>query len=604
MKRRIRHVRSRGQIMVILAVGTLVLLAFTGFALDLAQYLIFRAQLRRAVDAAAIAAASHFRGQYSSVSQMRDGMERAAKEVLALNGFDVSSVEIVTSIDTTPTVVCDDPASDATTVPDKYICFPRQRKKVWVKASVVYHTAFIRLFGFKTITVTASAVGESASMDVVLIIDISSSLAYGHGSDPTKPDHELDDPYACNQHPNDFTNGCLPFEYIRSAAKQFARKILDLSCVDPTDPTNCMEQDRLSIVVFSTGWESDPGNFRGTFVVRNSYGHPWFRKRSEVLAKLNSLKVYDPGVTTKEWVDAGALAWPGSARHYTRDGTVGGEICAGPGDSPCEYVRNVCLPFAAGIDDISTCMSTNLGGALQLARSVLSTDFRSDALRVVILLSTGVPNATFADTDGHEPPVDDTDPPQWKTTLTSTQLHQLPFGYCPPDTQYSWKHPSWGIPDYGQCRDLDVAYLSGGRWKPQRRTNMSDVDFDAEDYAYYYVDAIACPQDATEASARGCAVKGMEAIMYAVGIGEEVISTDVSESGDPPAGAMFLRYAAAAGDDHDPRTDICQAEGKPFRPPASQNKQKCGNYFWIRSGSDISAVFDEIARRIFTRLSH
>ncbi len=593
-----RH--SRAQIMVILAVGTLVLLAFTGFALDLAQYLIFRAQLRRAVDAAAIAAASHFRGQYTNVSQMRNGMERAAKEVLALNGFDVSHVEVVTSIDNSPPV-CDDPATDINEVPDKYICFPRQRKKVWVKAEVTYNTAFLRLFGIKTITVTAAAVGESAAMDVVLIIDISSSLAYGHG-DPTKPDHELDDPYTCNQYPNDLTNGCLPFEYIRSAAKQFANKILDLSCADPTDPNNCLEQDRMALVVFSTGWENEPSSFRGTFVVLNNNGKPWFRKRSDVLAKLDALRVYDPGVTAKEWIDAGAPEWPGSARLYTRDGTLGGEVCAGPHDPPCEYVRNVCLPLAAGVNDISTCMSTNLGGALKLAQSVLSTDFRSDALRVVVLLTTGVPNATFADMDGYEPPIDDTDVLEWKDVLDSNEKNQLPFGYCPQDTQYSWRHPSWGIPDYGQCRDLDVAHLSGGRWVPSRRTSTSDPAFDAEDYAYYYVDALGCPNDATEASARGCATKGMEAVLFAIGIGEEVVSTDVSESGDPPAGAMFLRYAAALGDDNDPRTDVCQSQGKPFVPTGT--KQKCGNYFWIESGSDVRAVFDEIARRIFTRISH
>ncbi len=591
--------RPRAQILIILAIGTLVLIGFTGFALDLSQYLIFRANLRRAVDAAAMAAASHFRGQYTDVGQMRTGMQRAAKEVLALNGFDVTNLELVTSIDNDPDTpskpVCDDPAEDINNIPDKYLCFPRQRKKVWVKADVTYNTAFIRLFGVRTVTVSADAVGESASMDVVLVIDISGSMAYGHGADPTKPDHELDDPAECNKYPGDTAKGCLPFEYIRAAAIKFARQILDLPCNNPNNPNDCLEQDRLGIVVFSSSWENDPANNRGTFIVFTNDGKPWFRRFRDVEKKIQALRVYDPGITTKEWMDAGNPEWPGSARHYTRDGTLYGEICAGPGDAPCQYVRNVCLPYAAGIDDISTCMSTNLGGALKYAGAVLGTDFRADALRVVILLTTGVPNATPAAPD-------DKDPPQWRVKLSKAQVKQLPFGYCPKNTQYSWSNPSLGIPDYGQCRDLDVAYKSGGRWKPKRRTSFGDPNFDAEDYAYYYADALGCPADPGEAAKRGCATKGLDAVLFAIGIGDEVISTKVSQAGDPPAGAFFLRYVAALGDDNDPRTDVCQSEGKPFVPSGS--RQKCGHYFWLRRGSDIQGVFDEIARRIFTRLSH
>lgn len=584
----------RGQILVILAVGTLVLIAFTGFALDLAQFLIFRAHLRRTVDAAAMAAASHFRGQYMDAQQMRNAMALAAREVLALNNIQVSSLELWTSIDdqdptdgdlTDDPPLCDDPATDINRVPDKYLCFPRQRKKVWIRAYATFPTAFIRLFGLKEITVSAEAVGESAAMDVVLVIDISGSLAYGHGADPTAPDHPLDDPSQCNP-----VDDCRPFKYIRDAAIQFARRILDLPCANPNDPSNCLEQDRLGIVVFSTGWEEDPANFRGTFVVYANDGQPWFRRISDAEAKLQSLKVYDPGITSKEWLDAGSPKWPGVARHYTRDGTLNGPVCAGPDDAPCEYVRNVCLPYAAGISDISTCLSTNLGGALKLAGQVLSTDFRPDALRVVILLTTGVPNATFA-----SPPPDDDPPPQWRTEMTSSQISELPFGYCPPSTQYSLSDSTF--PAYGQCRDLDVA-TSGGQ--PSRRTDMNDPNFDAEDYAYYYADALGCPTKMSEAIARGCATKGLEALMFAVGIGEEVISTEVSEPGDPPAGAFFLRYVAALGDDADPSTDPCK--GKPYIP--SGDRQQCGNYYWLRSGSDIAAVFDEIARRIFTRLSH
>ncbi len=599
--RRMRN-RPRGQILIILAIGTLVLIAFTGFALDLAQYLIFRAQVRRAVDAAAMAAAAHFRGQYTNMNEMRSAMRAAAEEVLALNGFNVANMKIVTSMDG----LCDDPATDIRTVPDMYLCFPRQRKKVWVEAQVTYETAFIRLFGLKTVTVTASAVGEAASLDVVLVIDISASLAYGRGADPTKPDHEFDDPAKCNVDP---ANPCLPFEYIRRAAKQFARQILDLPCNNPSNPDDCLEQDRLAIVVFSTGWEPAP---RGTYIVMNG-SSPWFKRYRDVEPYLNNLKVYDPGVTLKDWLDAGQPAWAGVVRTYTDSNGVPCDPAQG-GD--CQYRGNSCtltLILGDGNDDVSTCTSTNIGGALREAGRVLYTDWRDDALRVVILLSTGVPNATFAtwvqpDTGdplnpprGVKPKDDYPLPPQPPGTLSSENLKELPFGYCPSSTQWSVINPGTSIPAYAQCRDLDVARYVNGRWVPSRRTNIrNDPLFDAEDYAYYYGDKLGCPSDPAEAASRGCPFPGLEAVIFTVGIGDEVVSLAASEPGDPPAGAFFLRYLAALGDDNDPTTDPCRNE--PYVPTG--NRQKCGNYFWLRQGSDVREVLDEIARRIFTRLSH
>ncbi|NPA31448.1 MAG: hypothetical protein GXO37_05555, partial [Chloroflexi bacterium] len=124
-----KRVQRKAQLLVIFAIGILAMLAFTGFALDMAQYLIYRAHLRRAVDAAAMAAASQFRSNYSTVAQMKAGMQRAAEETLALNGIQVSSMDIKTSIDVDSggLPLCDDPANDAVQVPDKYLCFPRGR---------------------------------------------------------------------------------------------------------------------------------------------------------------------------------------------------------------------------------------------------------------------------------------------------------------------------------------------------------------------------------------------------------------------------------------------------------------------------------------------
>ncbi len=582
---RFRHnYRHRAQLLIIFALGILVMLAFTGFAIDLAQYLIYRAHLRRAVDAAAMAAAGQFRSNYSTITQMKEGMRRAAEETIVLNGLDVSSMEIKTSIDTDDggTPLCDDPAQDAAQVPDMYLCFPRGRKKVWVKAEVQVPTAFMRLFGVPSFTVTADAVGEAASLDLVLALDISVSMAYD-GNSP-----EQRDPIECSKHPNDFDKGCLPFEYVRAAAKQFAKQILDLPCSDPSDPAQCMEQDRIAIVLFSTGWENDGGNYRGTFYMLAPDGSPWFRRQSDALAALDSMKIYQPALSCKAWVDAGLPDEPGVCLCY-------GDNCLADPDptlyngypDPTKGIQCM-LRVKHGYPDgdVSTCTTTNIGGALYLSAEVLKYDPRPDALWVTVLLTDGTANATG-------PSNDDVD----SDGALLDPLTTLPFGYCPDNTQYDTaSNPAMAE---AWCRDTNT----GG--SGSRRTSLTEANFDADDYARYFADYLACPPSPTGPGTpapdptNGCAVWGQGAFIYAIGMGAQVIDTSTADPGDPPPGAALLRYIAAVGDDNNPETDLCD------RPPYDTDYSRdCGNYYYRSSGADIGEVFDEIAQRIFTRLSH
>ena len=574
---------SRGQVLVIMALSIITLLAFVGLSLDMAQYLIFRARLRRAVDAAAMAAASHFRSDYTSITQMKKGMRRAAREALALNGFEVDTMQIVTSVDTDTngTPLCNDPATDIQQVPDKYVCFPWGRKKVWVQASVTIPTAFIRLVGMKTITIQADAVGEAASLDLILALDISVSMAYD-GNSPAQHD-----PVECSKHPGSFTQGCLPFEYVRAAAKEFVRKILDMPCADPTNPAQCLEQDRVAIILFSTGWEDDPAHYRGTFVLQAPDGSPWFKRQSDAMNALNNMKIYQPVHSCKEWVDSGLPDWPGVCLCY-------GPNCTAPPD-PSQYRDynpqtlqtdpSYGIPCMMDIKhngenfparDVSTCTTTNIGGALKLAGEIFDNSGRSDALWVMVLLTDGSANATG-------PAPDDTFP---LDPSADYPLGERPFGYCPQNTQHN-------LPD-DWCRDLNTAG-TGSRhaWGSSR--------FDADDYARYWADFVACsPPPDPQATPLptpppGCATWGQGAYIFAIGMGREVLRSSSSQPGDPPAGAALLRYISAVGDDNNPQTDLCT--GVPY-------SQDCGNYYYRASGSEIREVFDNIAQRIFTRLSH
>jgi len=75
---------------------------------------------------------------------------------------------------------------------------------------------------------------------------------------------------------------------------------------------------------------------------------------------------------------------------------------------------------------------------------------------------------------------------------------------------------------------------------------------------------------------------GTDVAMYAVGFGAVNL-------GEP-----LLRYIAAVGDDGDRRTDECA--GKP-------SLQSCGNYFYTNDASQLQAIFEDIASRIYTRIN-
>jgi hypothetical protein len=64
-------------------------------------------------------------------------------------------------------------------------------------------------------------------------------------------------------------------------------------------------------------------------------------------------------------------------------------------------------------------------------------------------------------------------------------------------------------------------------------------------------------------------------------------------------GEKLLRYVAGVGDDGDPDT-----------PPAYEpcfgiaTGENCGNYYFAPVGADLLEVFEAIAARIFTRITH
>ena len=191
-----RNQTSKGQIFIILAVAFLVLVAFVGLAVDSGLAFIAYGKMARAADAAALAAAAQFR-EGRSLSEMHATAENA----MAVNGVDFSNMTVE---------ICDYslPEEDQ----DPQLCPQANRKKlVRIKVWADIPTAFIRVVGIDKVNLSTISIAEAASLDVVLVIDISESMAWDAAvGDP------LRDPYYCNNQDisgsDGFPGECQPFE--------------------------------------------------------------------------------------------------------------------------------------------------------------------------------------------------------------------------------------------------------------------------------------------------------------------------------------------------------------------------------------------------------
>lgn len=155
---------ERGQSIIILAFAFVVLLGFVGLTTDVSLMFVRYATIRRAVDSASLAAAT----------QMRQGTEEAAVAIAArqfveFHGLD--SVKVL--VETCQTIDQANPDMEAIR---EELCTADQRKLVKVTAQIESPTVFLRLLGWENFTLQASAISETAALDVVLIMDVSESM--------------------------------------------------------------------------------------------------------------------------------------------------------------------------------------------------------------------------------------------------------------------------------------------------------------------------------------------------------------------------------------------------------------------------------------------
>jgi Flp pilus assembly protein TadG len=343
MPRLIRKVKKqlarmeRGQVLLIVTLAIVGIVAIVGLSLDVGVMFIENARLRRAVDSAALAAALQYREGYTP-----EELEASAEEFLRLNG-------IIVDVASTTIQICDEahPAyhsADLCTVPP--------RKLVRVSAVATAHLAFLPVIGIDNATMSNTATSETASVDVVLLIDTSDSMTYDFPSgDPMRDPSVCNDDTAASAYVDtvdSMPGECHPFEEVKTAARSFVQQLY-------------YPFDRVAIVTFD----------------KNPRVNLHFSSdESEILSTLAGLTVYE---------GEGTCPSGSPCRWYNTDGSYRGFNCQAwswPG---------------VGVDpDMAPCGSTNLGGGLMLAGNEFAVPpVRTSALWVVILLSDGAANQGY-----------------------------------------------------------------------------------------------------------------------------------------------------------------------------------------------------------------
>ncbi|GEM_PF-632563 len=616
----------RGQVLVVFAISLLALLAFVGLAVDAASVYLTYGQLKRAVDAAAVAAANDFKrtNDVIDLSTRLTLMNEAAKEVLKAHNLDTGAIDM-------DLYICDsngDTIRDANlqvVAPQFYARCPSPgedpRKLVWIDATMNAPLYFLHMVGFQTVPLTTNAIAEAAPIDLVIVLDVSESMGNDTLADLCAGLSNC--PYIGNFDPNgggadgcNLTNSCQPLRDAKDAAKRLIASLYD-------------GYDRVAIVTFDSIAMAHPiYNHAGNQVTMSDY-------MDEAQDTVDTfVRLHDEPPMAKMWVPWARVSpllynpgWP-----EDRDGDGSDADPALPctlDEDRWDQVRGIpcdadSLPMDAydwngdGVwtsDDESlgaawlatmdpdgptgplyrkdTPVSTCLGCGLRTASNILQNDGRAGAVWVMVVLSDGIPNMT-------DTPV---------TTFNEPTERQIPSaysnGFCPGSLGAgSWRYncrdwdPEPRIciePDRSDCYfpcSLDPAdpvdranpfynaTLSATCWDPTLPSSI----YSPIDYALDEVDAAALT-----ASANPDESPGNDIAIYSIGLGQAATDAD---------GRDILRYLAAVGDDGDRLTDPCVVAGVPVASNIA-----CGQYYPAATGADLDPIFEDIATRIYTRIT-
>jgi hypothetical protein len=534
MSKRIRKFSERGQAIILVAAAIVGLVAIVGLMVDGGILLIEYARLKRGIDAASIAAASQFRKNFDP-----QDLVKAGEEFLKLNQSN-ATVTIYT-------------CNVAGTSWDDTLCAANNngiaRKLVRVTAEEYVQFGFMRVIGMNGTWISASSVGEAASVDMVLVIDTSSSMAYetDPAGDPLKGE-VTENPEDCNALMNDPDHRCEPLGKVIDAAIAFVDELF-------------FPYDQVALVS-STGQDlaSNAIDLRQPTTVLDL-------NDDEAVVKdhIRNLKVFQP---------ARCPMPPEAHTDYLYPC-----LYFNPG-----YITQSCYAKNNALSPV-TCGPSNIGGGLFEAGYQFA-NARQDSFWVVIALFGGPANAsnTFDDRDRGKCPAgtwtlaggngycrdEDTMPASFTPPAVSdwniTSQRDDFFAY----SNNYWENFDWSTYTFANDRGTSHSFTVNTSTTPP--TYNFGADYDADDWARDGADFVAGDQGAT---------------LFAICMGEYCRS--YPNSNDPASAEFLGRYMAEhAGDD---LTAI---------PPVTANH---GLYFFAEDSSVVADAFLEISKNILTRLS-
>jgi hypothetical protein len=602
-------------------------------------------------------------------------MVTAAYQFIELHGIGVDDVHeiFVETCETTPNdpelcpVMCDpdaipyDDNPDTCTLVSDTTQLPR--KLVRITAQITSPTTFLSLIGWNNVTLQASAVGETAVIDMALVLDTSESMAQytcisdgAGGLVGAEGVTCLQDHYAASgvtlnilgdtdcpgpSCPSEARQYPPPLELIAGTHYRFvagggpngAKDANDQNwgyyCNDPNgdgyfDDLVCQpfQQVRVAAANFIEKMDFVRGD-RVTIVTFDRYA----------LVRYPDCEYQDPFSPQLGCINGDWQGYP-----MINDKGVAREVIIGDADHTDVQRRGIGVyvqqDYSAiykgeyfyecwinrdrrsidGGDDVdgmltryldgdvsvaAECANTNLGGGIRVANSTLVNPNWKNPAAVWVIVLL---------TDG---------------AANSTLVPGDPnyeFGFCPDQTILDFYNPSVDAPI---CRDRD-AYTR--HILDEDEPGIGIELYDADDYAR------------DEADRAGLAEEGNFIAMFTIGLGLELI--DGSPHADPAQpwhGEALLRYVADVGDNGrrdgsgDPEhivhasghTDIindpepsssAECENIPHGnseeykkwiagQPNDWQDPSCGNYFFAPDPNNLEPIFAEIASRMFTRVT-
>ena len=424
------------------------------------------------VDAAALNASNQIKEGYTV-----DDLRASAIAFLQLNGVNDPSVSVRT---------CDN---------DPSMCTTPERKLVAVTASSQVPTFFMSVLGFNSFPISAEAESEAATIDVILVIDVSESMTEGAPAFTT-----LRDPWLCSE-----LNTCQPFEQVKSAAREFVDQLF-------------FPYDRVGIVTFDrypqtflelTNDKQDILDAIDELKVYSGEPCPFFYESTYPTMIISDIQLADNNSVCRLYKQS-----EGADNTFLPGGTRWSTPPTGADASNWSFSEMFCPQtelYLAGVPDMNNrrghCNSTNMGAGLALAGNALAGNIsggpasRDESLWVVILLADGNANVAY-NTDG-----DLICPGSGHCRVNKTTPPYARYSADPADTNFS---PNYDPVDYA----FDMSeflygmeiYTFGIGLRAPKNPNQTDEQYqEAIDLMDYILDYTVAPtgHDEYQAPSRG-----------------------------------------------------------------------------------------------------